>query len=95
MSTSMHYNFQASLNKMWVILSICRRQGGVVSHNSPAPRDARGATAVEVAAELREVYCGCPGRGAVEAEISGCRRSPGLLHAGKRGEDGLLVSNGG
>ena len=50
------------------------------------------AAAVEVAAELREVNRGRPGRRAVQAEVSGRRRLPGLLHARERGEDLLLGS---
>ncbi|KAG7225543.1 hypothetical protein INR49_004949 [Caranx melampygus] len=61
---------------------------------SSTPRGARCTAAVEVAAELGEVDGGCPGRGTVEAEVSGGDRFPGLLHARERGEDMLLGSGG-
>lgn len=51
-------------------------------------------TAVEVAAELREVDGGSSGGGTIEAQVSGCDRLPGLLHTRERGED-LLFRNGG
>lgn len=61
---------------------------------SSTPRRAGCTAAVEVAAELREVDGGRPGRGTVEAEVSGGDRFPGLLHARERGEDLLLGSGG-
>lgn len=63
--------------------------------SSSAPGGARSATAVEVAAELREVDCGRSGCGTVEAEISGRCRFPGLLDARERGKDLLFGSDGG
>lgn len=59
------------------------------------PGGAGTTTAVEVAAELREVYCGCPGCRTVKAEVSGCCRFPGLLHGRERGKDLLFRSEGG
>lgn len=60
---------------------------------SSAPRRPGGAAPVEVAAELREVDGRRSGRGAVEAEVSGRRRFPRLLHRGKRVVD-LLFGGG-
>lgn len=62
--------------------------------SSSPPGGSGAATAVEVAAELREVDRGGPGRRAVEAEVSGCYRLPGLLHARERRERLLLRSDG-
>lgn len=61
---------------------------------SSPPGGARAAAAVEVAAELREVDCGGSSCWAVEAEVSGCYRFPGLLHARERREDLLLRWDG-
>lgn len=61
---------------------------------SSPPGGAGTATTVEVAAELREVNCGCSGCGTVQTEISGCCRFPGLLHARERGKDLLFRSDG-
>lgn len=57
------------------------------------PGGAGAAAAVEVAAELREVNGGRSGCRTIKAQISGCRRFPGLLHAWERGEDLLLWSD--
>lgn len=57
---------------------------------SSPPGGARAAAAVEVAAELREVDCGGSRCWAIEAEVSGCYRFPGLLHARERRKDLLL-----
>lgn len=51
-----------------------------VKRSSSSPSGAGAATAVEVAAELREVDCGGSRCWTVEAEVSGCYRFPGLLH---------------
>lgn len=55
-----------------------------VKTSSSPPGGAGAATAVEVAAELREVDCGGSRCWTVEAEVSGCCRFPGLLHTRKR-----------
>lgn len=57
---------------------------------SSPPGGARAATAVEVAAELREVDRGGSRCRTVEAEVSGCYRFPGLLH-GREGRKSLLL----
>lgn len=58
--------------------------------SSSPPRAAGGAAAVEAAAQLGEVDGGCSGGGAVQAEVPGGRRFPGLLHTWERREDLLL-----
>ncbi len=58
------------------------------------PGGASTTTTVEVAAELREVYCGCSGCRTVETKVSGCCRFPGLLHGRERRKDLLLRSEG-
>lgn len=73
-------------------LCVCGISSGGCKGTSSPPGGASTTAAVEVAAELREVNCGCSGCGTVEAEVSGCCRFPGLLHAGERGIDLLLLS---
>lgn len=62
---------------------------------STPPGGAGSTTAVEVAAELGEVYVGCSGCGTVETEVSGCDRFPRLFYARERGEDLLFRSGRG
>lgn len=100
-----HLNFTFLEVSMRVFFLVCRRQHGVVICNNGVslasvqrylspPGGAGTATTVEVAAELREVNCRCSGCRTVKAEISGCRRFSGLLHAWERGIDLLLRSDG-
>lgn len=61
---------------------------------SSPPGGAGTTAAVKVAAELREVNCGCSGCRTVEAEIPGCCRFPRLLHGRERGKDRQFRSEG-
>lgn len=78
-----------------VVGGIVVQSGDIYSVSLRAAHPGRGAGPAEVAAELREVDCGGSGRRAIQAEVPGRRRFPGLLHAGKRGEHLLLGVAGG